>query len=90
MNFIYEFNWYISDESSLRGVFIATEEEVNQMIGKHVNFGFHEEWDSDVQGVLEKRDFKKHKISESASLLLYESIGKHISGYHPVEYLVKT
>jgi hypothetical protein len=85
--YLYKFEWDCGRSGELEGLFIATEPEVSEAIGKQVYFGEVLGKHSEVYGNLEEGDVTKIKVSSSTLAELEEKFGYTISGYNPLGYL---
>jgi hypothetical protein len=72
---------------SLDGLFIATQKEVDEVIGKEVYFGEVLGKHSEIYGTLEAKDLEVIDIDETAINKLVAALGaKTLSGYNPIDY----
>lgn len=85
---LWKFYWDCGRQGTIDGLFLATEDAVNNAIGKRVNFGEVLGKHSEVYGVLSEEDLQKIEIGESFSNKLEEMLGLCWSGYNPLDYLV--
>lgn len=85
--YLWRFYWDFGRSGSLYGLFVATETEVEEMIGKEVYFGEVLGKHSEVYGTLESGDFSKLDISPEAVEEVSKVLGKTWSGFNPKEYI---
>ena len=84
---LYIFSWDCGRMGSVEGCFIATEEEVQNIIGKEVYFGEVLGKHSEVYGVIEKDEIQlitqdEHVINVISSSGAYNTL----SGHNPLNY----
>lgn len=84
---LYDFGWDCGRSGELEGLFIATEAEVNDAIGKQVYFGEVLGKHSEVYGNLEEGDMTKIEVSPETLAELEDKFGYTVSGYNPLSYL---
>ena len=73
---------------NLEGLFIATDKEVADIVGKRVYFGEVLGKHSEIYGELEMSDFTKITDEPLVVAILESNVGsKTISGYSPFDYL---
>lgn len=87
MNNLYKFGWYCGRSEDVEGLFIATEDELNEAIGSNVYFGEILGKHSEVHGILENCDVTKLEVSEATVEDLLKVCGSSVSGYNPLKYL---
>lgn len=81
---LYKFYWDCGRQGDLDGLFVATQEEVDNIIGKEVNFGEALGKHSEVYGTVDKDDITLITNSEEVIKIFEEH---NIScGYNPLEY----
>lgn len=85
MEKVFKFYWDCGRQGDVESVFIATQEAVDSVIGKTVNFGEILGKHSEIYGELESKDFTELSSDPKAVELLRE-IFKHdtISGHNPL------
>lgn len=87
MNKLWKFSWDCGRMGQLDGLFVATQEEVDKVIGKEIYFGEVLGKHSDIMGNLEIEDLTEIKIDEEAINEIVAAVGdKTISGYNPLDY----
>jgi len=84
---LYKFQWDCGRMGTVRGVFAATKEKVNESIGKDVYFGEILGKHSEVHGTLDQKDLVV--LTEDQNFIS-KAIGFGLIpfGYSPLEYLV--
>ena len=87
MKKLYSFYWDCGRQGSVEGIFIATEQEVKNAIGRNVDFGEILGKHSEIYGVIEEGEIKELKVSQSTVEELESVIGATISGYNPLMYM---
>lgn len=83
---LYKFKWDL-DYGELVGMFIATENEVNEAIGKELYFGRVLGKYSEIYGMFELKDIEEINLSDAAIEELLHTVGKTVCGYNPLEYI---
>jgi len=86
MKKLFNFCWE-SRGGKVEGLFFATQEELEKIIGKEIIFGEVLGKHSDVYGSLERDEIQEIKLSQETLLELYNYFGETISGYNPLDYL---
>ena len=89
MKYLYKFYWDCGRSGYLEGLFVATEDEVNQAIGSEAYFGEVLGKHSEVYGTIDEGDIKKLDISSEAVEEVSKYLGETWSGFNPLNY-VKT
>jgi hypothetical protein len=87
MKNLYKFEWDCGRMGTLFGLFIATQEEVDSVIGQNIYFGEVLGKHSEVEGTIEKDEIEM--ISDDFKLVkkLQKLFGSStLCGYNPVEY----
>ena len=87
VNKLWKFHWNCGRSGDLYGVFIATEEEVQSLVGKEVYFGEVLGKHSEVYGTIEQGEITLITDNTEAVKALQEACGTTISGYNPLHYL---
>lgn len=70
----------------LDGLFVATQEQVDEAIDKEIYFGEVLGKHSDIYGPLSKEDLEEIDIGEEAVAKIVAITGTTLSGYNPLEY----
>jgi len=87
MNKLWKFHWDCGRQGDLYGVFIATEEEVQSLVGQEVYFGEVLGKHSEVYGTIEQGEITMITNNAEAVKALLEACGRTISGHNPLQYL---
>jgi hypothetical protein len=85
--YLYRFYWDCGRSGELEGLFVATEEEVKDAIGRDVYFGEVLGKHSEVYGVLEEQDLDRLDISPDAVAEVSKFLGSDWSGFNPLDYI---
>lgn len=85
--FLWRFYWDCGRSGSLDGLFVATEKEVKDAIGKEVYFGEVLGKHSDVYGTIDEGDIYKLDISPEAVKEVSVHLGTDWSGFNPLDYI---
>ena len=80
MKKLWKFEWY-SDYAFIGGIFKATDEEIQKLIGKNLYLGEVEGKHSEVYGVIESQDIEL--ITDNP--IIVETIP--VFGYNPFEFI---
>jgi hypothetical protein len=88
---LYSFHWYCGWSGNLHGLFLATETEVKEAIGRLVNFGEVLGEHSKVTGILEEDEIVLITDDQEFIVKLYKLFRKNktLCGYNPLEYIVE-
>ena len=81
---LFSFYWDCGRSGFLDGLFVATQEEVDKVVGKEVYFGEVLGKHSEVYGTLQADDVKLIDIDEDAIEKIVAVTGESISGYNPI------
>lgn len=84
---LWKFHWNCGRSGSVSGLFVATEEEVKEAIGKRVYFGEILGKHSEVYGLLEERDVTKVELDSETVEKVEKILGDTWSGHNPLEYV---
>lgn len=87
MLYLWKFYRYFGRIGELSSLFVATEEEVDKMIGREAHFGEALGKHSDVCCTLDEDDFTKLNISPDAVSEVSNYLGYTWSGYNPQDYI---
>jgi hypothetical protein len=82
---LWKFEWHVGRMGTVRGLFVATDEEVEKHIGADVYFGEILGKHSEIYGTIERDDLKR-LTDDEAFISKFEEYGC-ASGYNPLEYL---
>jgi hypothetical protein len=85
--YLWSFNWDCGRQGELEGLFVATEQEVNRLIGKEIYFGEVLGKHSEVSGTIEEGEIKKIDLDIETVEKVTKILGDTWSGYNPFEYL---
>lgn len=85
--FLWKFYWDCGRQGDLEGIFVATEKEVNDLIGKDVNFGEVLGKHSEVYGTIEKDEITKIDLDSETVEKVTKVLGETWSGYNPLGYV---
>ncbi len=87
MNKLWKFYWDCGRMGDLDGLFVATQEAIDKVIGNEIYFGEVLGKHSEIYGVLEDKDLTEIKINEEAIDEIVAAVGSDtISGYNPLAY----
>lgn len=85
---LWKFEWDVRRMGKVRGMFIATDEEVEKHIGAQVYFGEILGKHSEIHGTLDREDLTR--LTDDAEFIAkFEEYGC-ASGYNPLRYLAET
>ncbi|MDN9010036.1 hypothetical protein [Brevibacillus laterosporus] len=85
--FLWNFYWDCGRNGDLEGLFVASDNEIQELIGKRVYFGEVLGKHSDVYGTLEQGDFDKINLDSETVGKVAEVLGVSWSGFDPRHYL---
>src|SRR5690554_1652074 len=85
--FLWKFHWYFGRQGDVNGLFVATEDEVENAIGGDVYFGEILGKHSEVRGTIERKDVTKVDIDSESVMKVANHLGMTWSGYNPLNYL---
>jgi hypothetical protein len=85
--YLWRFYWDCGRQGEVDGLFVATESEIKEAIGKQVYFGEILGKHSEVYGTLDEGDVEKVNISPSAVDEVSQVLGDNWSGYNPLQYI---
>lgn len=84
---LYQFNKYFHRQGDIEGIFIAEQEQIDNLIGSIVYFGKVLGKHISVECVIKQEDIKQLDVYDSTVNDLLKVIGTDISGYNPLNYL---
>jgi hypothetical protein len=87
MKYLYQFYWDCGRMGELDGLFVATEKEVANAIGKEAYFGEVLGKHSEVYGTIEEREIEKLDVSPEAVKEVCKHLGHTWSGFNPLHYI---
>ena len=85
--FLWRFFWDCGRSGEIEGLFVATEEEVDNIVGKFVNFGEVLGKHSDIYGTIECGEILQIDAPVEFINMGREIFGKTWSGYNPFNFL---
>ncbi|PPA87931.1 hypothetical protein C4A76_10670 [Brevibacillus laterosporus] len=85
--FLWKFYWDWGYSGGLAGLFVASENEIQALVGKSVYFGEVAGKHSEVYGTLEQGDFHKISLDSETIEKVVEVLGVSWSGFDPRDYL---
>jgi hypothetical protein len=87
MNYLWKFYWDCGRSGEVEGLFVATEDEVNAVIGQGVYFGEILGKHSEVRGTIDEGEITKVNLDTETVEKVSKILGSTWSGYNPLEYL---
>ncbi len=89
MKKLYKFHWEVRRMGYVEGMFVATEKEIEDAMGKNIYFGDILGKHSEIYGVLEKNDLMVLSEDQEFIKKLLEIFNNKftISGYNPLAYI---
>lgn len=87
MKYLYRFYWDCGRSGSLDGLFVATEREIENVVGQEAYFGEVLGKHSEVYGTFEEGDVSKLDISPEAVEEVSKYLGETWSGFNPLDYI---
>jgi hypothetical protein len=85
--YLWKFDFDCGRMGSLDGLFIATEKEVKNIIGKKAYFGEVLGKHSEVYGVIKETEIEKVDLDSAAVEKVSKILGKTWSGFNPLNYI---
>lgn len=85
--YLWRFYWDCRRNGEVEGLFVATENEIQNAIGKNVYFGEILGKHSEVYGILEEDDLEKINLDSVSTERVAKFLGDTWSGYNPLEYI---
>jgi len=85
--YLWRFGWDCGRQGDVEGLFVATQTEVNNVIGKNVYFGEILGKHSEVCGVIEDGEIRKVDLDSETVGKVSKILGNNWSGYNPLDYL---
>lgn len=85
--YLWKFYWDCGRMGEVEGLFIATENEIQNAIGKNIYFGEILGKHSEVYGTLDENDLEKINLDSVSIERVAELLGDNWSGYNPLEYI---
>lgn len=87
MKNLYKFHWDCGRQGCLDGLFVSTQEEVDDLIGTEIYFGEVLGKQSEVSGEMEVGDITKVNIDSETVEKMIPLLGVTWSGFNPFNYL---
>lgn len=85
--YLWKFYWDCGRQGDVEGLFVATENEVKDLIGKEVYFGEILGKHSEVYGAIEEGEITKLDLDSETVEKVTKLLGDTWSGYNPLQYL---
>ncbi len=85
--YLWKFGWDCGRIGEVEGLFVTTQEEIEQNIGKRVYFGEILGKHSDIQGTLDMEDLEKMDLDSETVERVTKLLGETWSGYNPLDYI---
>lgn len=85
--YLWKFYWCCGRSGNLEGLFVATEDEIKQAIGREAYFGEILGKHSEVYGELKKKDITKVELDPETVEKVTNLLGKTWSGFNPLNYV---
>lgn len=86
MKKLYKFYWDRRPAGTIEGLFIATEDQVDEVVGEEIYFGSVLGEHSEISGLLFEEDVRVVSEDPYVIALLESRYGRTISGHNPLEY----
>lgn len=80
---VYKFHWDCGRQGNVEGLFVLTDIQYAELLGKHVNFGEILGKHSSVYGIVEKSDL----TFVTANPVIVHFVKHNTSGYNPLDYV---
>jgi hypothetical protein len=84
---LWKFYWDCGRMGEVEGLFVATQEDIDEVIGKEIYFGEILGKHSEVYGTLDNEDLKKIELDQKSIETLISELGNTWSGYNPLSYI---
>jgi hypothetical protein len=84
---LWKFEWDCGRQGDLEGLFVATEQEVQELIGQQVNFGEVLGKHSEIYGDIEEGEITKVDLGSETVEKVTKILGDTWSGYNPLKYI---
>lgn len=85
--FLWKFEWDCGRQGTLESLFVATEEEVKELIGQEVNFGEVLGKHSEVYGTIDEGEITQVDLDSETVEKVTAILGDTWSGYNPLHYV---
>lgn len=86
-NYLWKFHWDCGRAGEIEGLFIATEQEVESIVGQGVYFGEVLGKHSEVRRTIDPGEITKVEVNSATVDELFKVCGSTVCGYNPLEYL---
>jgi hypothetical protein len=86
IKYLYRFLWDCGRSGEVEGLFVATEEEVANLIGKELYLGEILGKHSEVFGEVEEGDIEKLDLDADSVAKVSALLGNTWSGHNPLDY----
>ena len=87
MNQLYKFYWDCGRNGEVKCVFVSTDEEIVENIGKQVYFGEILGKHSEIFGTLDEKDLEKIDLDEETINKVSAILGSTWSGHNPLLHI---
>lgn len=84
--YLWKFGWDCGRQGEVEGIFVATESEVFNIIGKEVYFGEILGKHSEIYGTIEKGEIEKIELDSETVEKVSKILGDTWCGYNPFDY----
>lgn len=85
--YLWKFGWDCGRQGEVKGLFVATESEINNIIGKPVYFGEILGKHSEIYGTIDDGEITKMDLDSETVEKVAAILGETWSGYNPLHYL---
>lgn len=85
--YLWKFYWDCGRMGGIDGLFVATEKEVEDAIGREVYFGEILGKHSDIYGTLDSEDVEKIDLDSETVEKVSKILGNSWGGYNPLYYI---
>ena len=85
--YLWKFGWDCGRMGEVDGLFVASDKEIQNAIGKDVYFGEILGKHSEVYGVLDEDDLEKVNLDSVSTERVAKLLGDTWGGYNPLDYL---
>ena len=85
--YLWKFEWDCGRQGTLESLFVATEQEIKDIIGKEANFGEVLGKHSEVYGTIEKGEIAKVDLDPETVEKVARILGDTWSGRNPMHYI---
>lgn len=85
--YLYRFLWDCGRQGHVEGLFVASELEIEKVIGKTVSFGEILGKHSEIDGVIARDDIEKVDLDSGTVEKVAKILGDTWSGYNPFDYV---